>query len=586
MKPFNRIKFSGVLIFFFLLLLLCRLAEIQLFNTESFSKHHINLIEESVKQRTQEVMINDGRGSFTDRNGLSLTSSNEPSVILFPFLKDYNWPESKLAEMLHLPPSIIDNKLASAIKPVIIGKKDGASLSKQELQEINKWKVPGLFGVLMEHRPEVTQVPHIVGFTAQLPQKLQSKYADKHLPSSVKLGAMGLEESFDEFLLPEAETKLLYHVDAIGDPLFGVNVKYIADQSPYYPVSITTTLDKKMQSMAEKILTSDGLQKGGLVLLDLANNSVLAMVSKPDLKLSDKNTQHNYMLEPLTPGSVFKTVLAAAAVEDGLDDPSKSYNCDLDLYGGHNPEHKEGPLSFSESFARSCNYTFSAIAAELIQKDPDSIERTADELGLLSTAGWTGSVYHYQNFQQFPHEKKGTVWSDKADKRVKKAIAQTAIGQKSVRVSPLAIANMMATIARGGQKKEVKIVEDIRYKNGTVMFHFPSQNLEGSSIDAYTAQKLQKLLRTVVTSENGTGRKFQSLPYAVSGKSGTAETGKADANGQSLINKWFAGYFPSDNPRYALVVTELEVTGNKTSANQVFYDMVKEIFNSDQGHSG
>lgn len=96
MKISKRMKLAVIafLIVFFLLLL--RLAEIQLFFTESFSKKKINLIQESVKQRTEEVLISDGRGSFLDRNGQALTGKSEPAVVLFPFLLTQDWPIKKL----------------------------------------------------------------------------------------------------------------------------------------------------------------------------------------------------------------------------------------------------------------------------------------------------------------------------------------------------------------------------------------------------------------------------------------------------------------------------------------------------------
>nr|WP_316252485.1 hypothetical protein [Bacillus aquiflavi] len=57
----------------------------QLVQTEHFSKHHVNLLEESVRQRSQEIVIDNGRGDFLDRNGHSLTKKNEPVLVLFPF---------------------------------------------------------------------------------------------------------------------------------------------------------------------------------------------------------------------------------------------------------------------------------------------------------------------------------------------------------------------------------------------------------------------------------------------------------------------------------------------------------------------
>lgn len=88
MKWQKRMKWVSIIISAALLFLLIRLAEIQLFFTESFSKRNVNLIQESVKQRTEEVRISDGRGSFLDRNGEHLSVSQKPAIVLFPFLKN------------------------------------------------------------------------------------------------------------------------------------------------------------------------------------------------------------------------------------------------------------------------------------------------------------------------------------------------------------------------------------------------------------------------------------------------------------------------------------------------------------------
>jgi cell division protein FtsI/penicillin-binding protein 2 len=73
-----------------LFFLIGRLVQIQLVSTESFSKKHVNLIEESVAQRTQEMIVNDGRGTFVDRNGKPLVEQEIPVLVLFPFLKTMN----------------------------------------------------------------------------------------------------------------------------------------------------------------------------------------------------------------------------------------------------------------------------------------------------------------------------------------------------------------------------------------------------------------------------------------------------------------------------------------------------------------
>ena len=140
---------------------------------------------------------------------------------------------------------------------------------------------------------------------------------------------------------------------------------------------------------------------------------------------------------------------------------------------------------------------------------------------------------------------------------------------------------MMATIARGGTKESVRVVSDIQYKNGTTLYSFDRQELDGEKISPYTASRLQKLLREVVTNEKGTGRWFQDLPFEVAGKSGTAETGVLK-EGKQLHNKWFAGYFPFDNPKYALVTVNLDVYSDEGGVNQLFAEVVKGVYEKEQ----
>src|SRR5690606_8751292 len=179
------------------------------------------------------------------------------------------------------------------------------------------------------------------------------------------------------------------------------------------------------------ILDKNDLKKGGIVLLDVESNDLLAMVSKPDINSSNPfadGTAENQMIMPQFPGSVFKTVIAAAAIEKQQISNDRMYNCDQDLYGEGPAEYPHGMLNFHNSFAKSCNYTFATTAQELLQKDQDVIEEYSKMLGLLGPVGWNGDVFRFQDFKQLPNEYNGRIWTDEKDKHVAKAIAQTAIG--------------------------------------------------------------------------------------------------------------------------------------------------------------
>jgi penicillin-binding protein 4B len=565
--------------------LIARLVQIQLTSTESFSSNRVNLIEESVVQRTQEMVIDQGRGRFVDRNNLALTHEYHPTLVLFPFLKNIEWPISDLAKVIGVQAELIEESIMEAKEPIVFSIKGKPfELSQTQMSDINRLKIPGVFAINRQYELDTKIAEHLIGLVRENEELLYKRYPEKsYLSKRTMLGITGLQATFDEFLLPEGEAKLLYHVSGDGSPLFGIDVKYSAPANPFYPVAVKTTIDREIQQLAENIIDKHTIKKGGLVLLDIETNDILAMVSKPSINFQNPfgdGGAENQMLMSQFPGSVFKTVIAAAAIEKNVNMSNRIFDCDLNLYGDGPSQYDHGPLNFIDSFAKSCNYTFAEIANEMIKEDSTFIEEYAKKLGLLGPIGWHGDVFRYNDFVQMPKEYPGNVWTDTRDKSSVKAVAQTAIGQKDVRVTPLAIANMMSTIARGGEKMQVRSVSDVLYKNGTTLFSFPEHKLDGETISPYTAMRLQELLRAVV--QNGTGVRFNSLPYEVAGKSGTAETGKLSSDGdKNLVNKWFAGYFPFKKPKYALVVVDLERKDGNSVTNSVFYDVVKGLYELD-----
>jgi penicillin-binding protein 4B len=581
----RRIKVLLIFILVGLVILTARLIQIQLIQTEAFSKHNINLLEDSVKQRTQELVIDNGRGNFLDRNGELLTHKKVSVLVLFPFLKNMEWDSKKVAAISGISEVRLKNAVELAKKPFSYGEPEPMELTPSQMERINKLEIPGVFAI--EKKFERTEIPaeQLIGLTGENLGELKKRYPDKELSEKTLIGVSGLEESFDEFLLPEGNSKLVYHVDGDGAPLFGINVKYVDPANPFYPVNVRTTIAKGLQEKSEELVDKHGIKKGGLVLLDIKSNSILASVSRPAINQKDPYSGSgitNRMLKQEIMGSIFKTVVAAAAIDQNLDDPARIYNCSKKINGDPELKYNYGMLSFTESFARSCNRTFGELAKELQKIDKDMLEDYAQKLSLTGTVGWKGEVYHTDNFMQILGEDKGRVFLTEEAKKDPNFAAMSGIGQHEVRATPLAVANMMATIARGGKKEMVRTASEIEYKNGNTMVTFENKPLPGDTISPYTAMKLQKLLREVVVNPNGTGRWFKDLPYEVAGKSGTAETGKYK-NEQQLHNKWFAGYFPYQNPRYALVAVNLDVVDTEGGVNLLFADMVKMLSEHDKG---
>lgn len=568
----RRMRIIAIILISFILMLMVRLIQIQLVATESFSKHGINLIEASVKQRSQVLEIDDGRGKFYDRNKKPLVHEEIPTLVLFPFLKKMTWPVGKVANILGVPEQSLKEAVALSKKPFAFGGKTPIQLTPDQSKAINALKIPGVFAVNQKIYQNHLLAAQLIGRTIKSDVLKHKRYPNLTLSPDTRIGDTGLQQTFDEFLLSEGESKLVFHVDASGGPLFGVDVKYVEPGNPLYPVKVITTIDKDIQQRAEQLVDQYGIKKGGMVLLDIEKSEIVAMVSRPAYRADDPNGQGsiNMMTTQKTPGSVFKTVTAAAAIDFGLNNPKRMFNCNQTIEGKQDTKHPMGWLNFENSFAQSCNHTFAELSTEIAKKHPDYLENYAKKLGLIGKSGWEGHVYH-TNMNQLYHEQSGQIWYNKTLKTDPKMIAKTAIGQQDVQTTPLAIANMMATIARGGKKEMVKAVSKVEFNNGSTVVNFPSQSIDSENISPYTAMKLQQLLRGVVIRTKGTGVFLQNLPIEVAGKSGTAQTNIASGK----LNKWFAGYFPFRKPKYALVVVSFDTSEGSRGMTPLFADIVR-----------
>ncbi|MFD9627757.1 peptidoglycan D,D-transpeptidase FtsI family protein [Peribacillus muralis] len=578
----KRMRLLAFLLTACMLILIGRLAYIQLVSTESFSKHDVNLIEASVEQRSQILKIDDGRGKFYDRNGEPLAHEEIPTLVLFPFLKKMTWPIDEIASIIGKSESELKRAIEQADEPFVFGGDDPIELTASQSKAINQLKIPGVFAVNEKLYHNQIPAAQLIGTTNISDAEKKKRYPDMNLSPETKIGNSGLQRTFDEFLLSNGESKLVFHVDASGGPMFGVDVKYVEPANPLYPVKVVTTIDKEIQEKAEKLVDERGIKKGGLVLIDIKKSEIVAMVSRPAMNIKDPNGSGavNMMLTQKAPGSVFKTVTAAAAIDHEAASPSRTFNCNLTIKGKTDEQRELGMLNFESSFAQSCNRTFAELSQEIAEKEPDFLETYAEKLGLIGETGWQGDVYHTKVTQLY-HEQTGKVWNDDDSKKNSNMIAQTAIGQQNVQTTPLAIANMMATIARGGKKEQVKAVSKVEFNNSTTVVDFKDQSMGGETLSPYTAMKMQHLLRKVVTEDKGTGASLRDLPVEVAGKSGTAQTVIKEGKSNKL-NKWFAGYFPYKNPQYALVTVSFETEENSSSMTPLFSDIVKVLYSKNQ----
>lgn len=591
MNPSTRIKRRSFLVLLFLTMLwtglVARLWWIQLWSVHRFSAHGVDLVKNAIQQRRQSIVLHTGRGDILDRNGYPFTGVEQKALLLFPLAKGYADQAGlqKVAAIISEPEEKIARTLQEAKAPAMLRDEQGKliRLTDEQAAAVNKLQIPGLLALPVTERYRADEVAkHVVGYVTQNPDYVKRVYQEEWQAGKMGLdtmvGASGLERSFDRFLQGVEPSILSYYVNGQGSLLRGLDVRYSQQEHSFYPLSLVTTLDRGIQQRMEQIADQNDIGSGSIVVLDAKTGEAVSMVSRPSFDQTKVDVRggdwQNHALKQIPPGSVFKTVVAAAALGEGIISLTERFLCEGEYgkygfscwkKGGH------GYLTMEEAFAQSCNIAFAEIAKRV---GGEKIEEYAKKLGLATQVGHvTPQLFKLTDFRQLAGEDRGMVFANGSSRTDEGILIQTAIGQRDVRMTPLQAANLMVTILHDGEPGTVRIVDQITYKNGLNFYRFSPTAMQTEGIDAVTAYKLRKLLQGVVL--HGTGSALGDLPWTVAGKSGTAQVASPQTNES---HHWFVGYAPVEEPRYAIaVVVENQPANRSHQATSVFAQVVEAL---------
>ncbi|MEU0964090.1 penicillin-binding transpeptidase domain-containing protein [Streptomyces sp. NPDC005917] len=343
------------------------------------------------------------------------------------------------------------------------------------------------------------------------------------------------------------------------------------------PGNVITTIDPAVQKAGYKEL---GNKKGAAVAIDPKTGKILAVVSTPSYdpsSLTDANTAgtawtklnadpdkpltNRALRQPLPPGSTFKLVVAAAALEDGLyanvDDKTDS-PIPYTLPGTTTPLKNESTTapcqnaSIRTALRYSCNNVFGKMAVDLGQ---DKVRAMAEKFGFNDDK------------LDIPVRAYPSVYPSGMDK------AQTGlsgIGQFDVTATPLQMAMVSAAIANDGKLVSPHMVSQITDSGADVLKDYDGGTSTEQIVSSGTAAQLQSAMQTVV--EAGTGTNARIGGVTVGGKTGTAQHGE---NNSKTPYAWFTSYGKSDSTGKEVAVAVLveqsdaarsEVSGNGLAA--------------------
>ncbi len=377
-------------------------------------------------------------------------------------------------------------------------------------------------------------------------------------------GVSGLEKSFDE-LLSERKLTVTYEVDAMGRVLCGAG-RRINDEGIMSDRGLVLTVDKGMQETVRKIMKSSVIKKGAAVLLDVDSGEILSMVSLPEYDVNDiaKSLESegapfiNRALTAVSVGSVYKTVVAAAALENGVSEKflyectgsttesSVTFHC-------HN-RSGHGELDMRDALLNSCNTWFINMAKTV---DTEKITELSYYMGFGTQTEPAPGLY----------ADKGIV-PDEEELDSDAARANLSFGQGRLTATPLQIASMTAVYANRGIYTEPKLILSTIDEDGNEQK--TEKSFSQRVISEKTAEKLREMM--VYCSRETKKMKFKDC----GGKTATAENG-VYINGVEQFNTWYSGFFPADEPKYALAIFCENGNSGASDCMPVFERIAKEI---------
>ena len=459
--------------------------------------------------------------------------------------------------------------------------KRAATLEDIAFIESHRWEYPELDLIHYPRRtyPQRDFTTHLLGHVGEVSEKMLSE-ADSRFRLGGLVGRSGMELAYDEVLAGKDGTRRVI-VDSRGR-------EYEAETLVETVVGhdLRLTLDLDLQRTAEDQL---GEHEGAVVALDPRTGEVLAMVSRPSFdpgilasRLSPQiwkklvNDPGKPLLNRATqahlaPGSVFKMVVAAAALESGVVDPDFSLFCrGRATYYGHTfrdwARKGHGRVNLHRAIVRSCDVYFYKLGALLgIRK----IAQFAQGMGLGSPTGI-----------DLPGEAAGLIPSPEwVERRFKRPwwpgeTISVAIGQGAVATTPLQLAYVMGGIASGGVFRQPHVV--LPDQLAPLGRQVPELEPRRFPLQDSTVEALCRGMWGVVN-EDGTGARGRIPGLDVAGKTGTAQVvskaTRAAAGGDKFrANAWFVGLYPHRNPE--IVVSVLLIGGEHS---YVAVPMAREI---------
>lgn len=490
-------------------------------------------------QHENNVRIEGRRGTLWERNGRELAVSIDTKSVyvhpnLLPTAAERERVAAGVSSVLRTARSEIRNLIErNAGKKFVFLKR---RLSPREARAIQDLELPGT-GLMSDTRrfyPRGPFAAHVLGFV-----DVDGK------------GQAGIEKALDDVVRGEP-THFISLVDGRQRPLL---LRATATGRP--GCDVVLTLDEYIQHLVDRemdrAMQETGAKAGTMIVMDPHTGEILALANRPAFDpnwpaaVPGRNRENIALSYGYEPGSTFKVVTAAAAIEEKRARSTDVFDCgrgSITLYGRRiGDHHPHGALSLSQVIAKSSNVGIIRVG----QRIP---ERTFCEyvrrFGFGHKTG-IGLPSEAPGVLQVPG---GGTWSGLSQ-------AMMSMGQ-SIVVTPLQMLLAVSAMADGGRRRAPRIVKSITPPNGS------SEEVEVERpvrvISAETARTLVRMMEEVVV--DGTGKAAAIPGYRVAGKTGTAQKVVGGVYSHTAHVSSFVGFAPSTNPIVAAIVVIDEPVGD------------------------
>lgn len=539
--------------------------------------------------RMRKVEIPAPRGLIFDRYG-QLILGNKPAYDLVytpQYVQDREAVVASVAALLGVPAASLQRQIDNAAgRPKFMPITLHRDLNTHELAlfHTNKFFLAGIDVRMSSQRAYHADMPaHLLGYLGKInPDTLtdwRHKYPNKQYQAGDWVGKQGLELRWEQYLRGERGYAVV-QVDAFGRRAYHQRAQ-LHHRTAVPGANLELTLDLQLQRTVADAFAD---KRGAVIVLDPRNGAVLAMLSKPQFDpriyqqylpplrwqallanpfhpLLDKTTGGEY-----SPGSIYKPVVALAALAEGITTPERRITCPGAQKIGNKTFHchnrkGHGSIDLETAIARSCDVYFYQLGLEV---GVDTIARYARKfmLGKKLEFGLNMERTGLVPTRQWKQKKHNSPWTAGET-------ANIAIGQSFTLMTPLQMASLYASIANDGKIWRPHLVQRVLDYYGNTLHRHTPELIHRTAIARKHFRLIRKHLRSAVENSKSTGHRAFTKRFSVAGKTGSIQVVSLDKyKGEyDVSTKWrehaiFIAFSPVEQAEVVVaVVSENDAQG-------------------------